>query len=459
MRLGETFERFLQGAPISVMFRALLERTLDPGEIDRFFERTATKQYTREILFSSIVKLMGTVVCNTQPSVRAAYLDSLGEIAASLTAVYEKLKGIEPGVCRGFLADTAGRLRPLVLELNATLPEPVPGYGIKILDGNHLAGTEHRIGPTRTTRAAVLPGQALVVLEMSTMLVIDVVPCEDAYTQERALVDQVLPGVEPGDLWIEDRNFCTTRFIFGVRARGGRFLVRQHQTTLRWEEATPWVANGRVSTGSVHEQTIRAHHPETGETMELRRIRLDLDQPTRDKETAIFLLTDLPRDSADALLVCETYRRRWTLENVFQTLTEALNCEINTLADPKAALFGFCVALVTYNLLAVVRAALRSQHGREEVEAKVSNYYIANEVSTKYEGMMIAIPPSEWEPIQRLSVGAMAEFLREVASQVWLAKYPRSVRGPKKPQPKKTSGRKNHHESTARLLNKQNQQK
>ena len=81
---------------------------------------------------------------------------------------------------------------------------------------------------------------------------------------------------------------------------------------------------------------------------------------------------------------------------MFQTLTEALSCEINTLAYPRAALFGFCVALVAYNVLAMVRAALRSEHGREAVEAKVSNYHLANEVATTYEGMMIAMPPSEW---------------------------------------------------------------
>src|SRR5262249_27372040 len=161
-------------------------------------------------LFSALVKLMGAVVCGVQPSIRAAYLDSLGEITAQLSAVYEKLKGIEPGVCRGFVTDTAVRLRPLVHRLGATLPQPVPGYPARIPDGSHLAGTEHRIGPTRTTRAAALPGQALVVLDLATMLVVDAVPCEDAYTQERALIDSVLPGVEPGDLWIADRNFCTT---------------------------------------------------------------------------------------------------------------------------------------------------------------------------------------------------------------------------------------------------------
>ncbi len=108
MRLGEVFERFIQQAPISVMFRTLLEHALDPTEIDRLFEGNATRQYTREVLFSSIVELMGAVVCGAQPSVRAAYLASLGEIAASLTALYEKLKGLEPGVCRAFVRDNAG---------------------------------------------------------------------------------------------------------------------------------------------------------------------------------------------------------------------------------------------------------------------------------------------------------------------------------------------------------------
>src|SRR3954466_12042099 len=280
MQLGEVFERFIQRAPISVMFRTLLEHALDPAEIDRLFEDSAASQYTRDILFSSIVELMGAVVCGAQPSVRAAYLSSLGEIAASLSALYEKLKGLEPGVCRAFVRDNARRLAPLVRQLDAPLPQPVPGYRARILDGNHLAGTEHRPKVTRTTRAAALPGQSLVFLDPATMLVLDVVPCEDAHAQERSLIDQVLPGVEPGDLWIADRNFCTTRLVFGTRGRGGSFLVRQHKSTLYWEEATPWAEVGRVATGTVFEQTVTVTEGEGSGAMALRRIRLDLDQPT-----------------------------------------------------------------------------------------------------------------------------------------------------------------------------------
>jgi hypothetical protein len=45
----------------------------------------------------------------------------------------------------------------------------------------------------------------------------------------------------------------------------------------------------------------------------------------------------------------------------------------------------------------------------------------------------------------------MAGFLREAANQAWLAKYPRSKHGPKKPRPKRT-GRITDHVATARLL-------
>jgi hypothetical protein len=166
----------------------------------------------------------------------------------------------------------------------------------------------------------------------------------------------------------------------------------------------------------------------------------------------------VPRERADALTLAEVDRRRWRLEGVSQTLTEALVCAINVLADPRAALFGCRVALVASSVLATVRAALRPEHGGAVVEAKVSNSHLASEVATASGGMMIAPPPSEWASLGRLSLAGLAEFLREVARRAGLARYPRTMRGPKEPPPKRTSGRTNHHVSTARLLHRQIQQ-
>ena len=50
-----------------------MERLLDAQRLDTLFARTAQQQYTRELLFSSLVQLMSEVVLGVHPSVHAAY--------------------------------------------------------------------------------------------------------------------------------------------------------------------------------------------------------------------------------------------------------------------------------------------------------------------------------------------------------------------------------------------------
>jgi IS4 transposase len=76
-----------------------------------------------------------------------------------------------------------------------------------------------------------------------------------------------------------------------------------------------------------------------GQLLQTRRVKVCLKQPTRDGDREIFILTNLPSEVASALLIAQLYRKRWTLETLFQVLTETLCCEINTLGYPKAALF------------------------------------------------------------------------------------------------------------------------
>jgi hypothetical protein len=296
-----------------------------------------------------------------------------------------------------------------------------------------------------------LPGHALVVLDPQQMLVTDVVPCEDGHAQERSLLDHLLALVRPRDLWIEDRNFCTTGFVFGVARRQGSFVVRQHAGNLPWQFVGKRRSCGRIETGKVFEQTIRVAH-EDGEVLFLRRITVVLDRPTRDGDTEIHILTNLPAPDARARTIAELYRKRWTIETAFAELEATLNGEVETLGYPKAALFAFCVALVSYNILSVVKAALRSVHGAKIVTEEVSGYYLADEVAGTYRGMMIAIPEDEWAVFHDLSPVALGHILRELAGNVRLSEYRKHPRGPKKPQPKRSIVGQQNHVSTAKLL-------
>ena len=146
------------------------------------------------------------------------------------------------------------------------------------------------------------------------------------------------------------------------------------------------------------------------------------------------------------------YRKRWTLETAFQHLEAYFHSEINTLGYPKAALFGFCLALVAYNMLAVVMAALRSVHGAECIDQELSLYSVANDIAQTSHGMMIAIPEQEWRVFSRMRPAEMVATLRGLAQNVRLKAYRKNSRGPKKPRPKCQGSTKSPHVSTAKIL-------
>lgn len=446
----EVFDRFSQGDPIPVMAQVALENALNPQVVDQLFEETADKQYTRALLFSTIVGLMSLVVCRIRPSVNAAYQKSAVPIGVSLTALYGKLMRIEPALGAALVRLTAQRLTPVITAMRGGTSPLLPGYRVKIVDGNHLPGSEHRIKELRTMRAAALPGHTLVVLDPERMMVTDAFPCEDGHAQERALLEGVAHSVQPNDLWVADRNFCTTGFLFGIVNRKGFFLIRQHASTLHYTLVGERKDRGRVETGRVFEQSLRAVN-DAGEALILRRVSVVLDKPTRDGDTELHLLTNLPVNAARAEVIADLYRRRWTIEAAFAEIEKTLNSEINALGYPKAALFSFCMALVSYNVMGVVKAALRSAHGEGAV-ADLSGYHLADEIQMCHRGMMKAIPKDEWVVFHDASPAEMAVVLLEWARRVPMAAYRKSHRGPKKPPPKRRSGAKIKHVSTARVL-------
>jgi hypothetical protein len=276
------------------------------------------------------------------------------------------------------------------------------------------------------------------------------IPCEDGHAQERSLTPQILELVEARDVWIADRNFCTRNLLGGIADGKGFFVIRHHAKMILESEGTRR-SHGRSETGEVYEEKVTIAAPD-GRPMVLRRVVVRLDKPTRDGDPEISILTNLPESAADALTVAALFRKRWTLETMFQSLTAMLEGELTTLGYPRAALFGFSVALATYNTLSTVQAALRGEHGVEKVSNEVSAFFIANEVRAMWSGLALATEPDEWVPFHTTSAVDLAAKLRAWASLANLRKYKRNVRGEKKPVPKRERYVDETHVSTARLL-------
>ena len=145
------------------------------------------------------------------------------QLNVSRTAVYDKLNGVEPEVSGAIVRETAVPMASVIEFVGGKSPQLLPGYKVRVLDGNCLEKTDHRLEVLRTIGAGALPGKSLVVLDPELRLAINVFPCEDGHAQERSLFDEVLKTVKAGELWIGDRHMCTLGFLFGLN-RNGAFL-------------------------------------------------------------------------------------------------------------------------------------------------------------------------------------------------------------------------------------------
>jgi len=448
--LNPIFEKFVKKSPVSVIARGMMERLLNPEQLDQWFDETAQKQYTKDLLFSSVFDIMSQVVSGSRRTVHAAHQASKEEIGVSVASVYNKLNGIEVNTSAELVRYAAGAVTPVIEGLKGTRRSPLPGYPVRLLDGNCIEASEHRIEELRLVAAGALPGKSLVVYDPVLGIPVDVFPCEDGHAQERSLLNQVLPTVKKGELWVADRNFCVVEFICGIDGKDAYIVFRQHGN-LPYTELGKERAVGKIESGEVFEQPIMVID-NSGKAHQFRRIRVLLNDQTRDGDKEIFIISNLAKKAAGAKKIANIYRGRWTIETSFQELEKWFNSEINTLGYPPAALFGFCVALISYMIVSVIKAALSSIHGSKVIEEQVSGYYLADEISGTYRGMMIALDAEQWIVFRQLSQSELIKFLKKLAKKVKLSAFRKHPRGPKKPVAKRKKDPKKPHVSTAKLI-------
>jgi len=442
-------DRLSQVSPIPVMVRATLENVLAPETINRIFVEHAVSQSHRVLLFSSVVEIMMLVVCRLRPSVYAAFTLLEGSLGVSAKSVYNKLSLIEPQVSRMLVVETAQKISDLINELQVFETSPIPGYEVRILDGNHHPASHHRLKVLRDVAAGPLPGQTLVVFDPVRRLVVDCVPCEDGHTQERAIVTQLLDPITPGVVWIADRNFCTCTMLFELNLHHAYFVIRHH-AQLSLHRQGPVNDCGVCESGHLYEQQV-VITDSSGEQLTCRLITIELSNPTRDGDQEIRILSNLPA-SVGAAIIAESYRDRWQVENVNLELVKHFASEQKSLGHPPATLFAFCLSLVAYNVLAVAQASLRSVHGEAASPENLSSYYVAHSLASGWEATML-LDETFWEErYSGLTAAKFAAELKAIALHLDIRKYRKHKRGPKKPPTPRTRFRNTPHVSTKRLL-------
>ena len=176
-------------APLGVMVRGIMESLLDAEALEKLLQESAPQQYTLELTIDALVSLLIQVSAGYRASVFAAYTADQASMPPTISTSYQALYE-----ARTHGSQTQRSHRPFLRREAeagsgkvARADEPIlAGYRTRILDGNVLTGTDHRLTALRQWLNACLPGKSLVVLEPDLGLISDLVLCEDAYTQERA---------------------------------------------------------------------------------------------------------------------------------------------------------------------------------------------------------------------------------------------------------------------------------
>lgn len=442
------FRAFAKKRPIAVLGQMALGRLLDAETLNRLFAESADVQYERSLMFSSVVELLSAVVLGKHPSVNAAYKKAKDEIGVSLNSVYGKLDRLEPQIGQALVRHSFAQIAEIRKEIGGNPRHDVAGYRTRIIDGNHLSKTQHRLAETRKSTAGPLPGKSLVVLDPRYKAIVDFFPIEDGHAQERSALDEVLATVRSKDLWVADRNFCTLKPMFEISNRGAAFIIRHHKKLIG-QDLSERKEAGTCDTGVIYERTMTVVYE--GDELVLRRIEVDLTKPTRDGSKTLVILTNLSVDEADAEKIAAVYQGRWRIEKAFHTLTVSLNCEIRTLCYPKAALFAFALAIVAYNALAVVHAIIAVAKSREEADS-LSSYYMALEIGQTTDGMLVVLPSEKWLELAEVPLNEYLAAARVIAAEIDISVYRKAPTRKRKKPTKKKHQKNKVHVSTARLL-------
>ena len=139
---------------------------------------------------------------------------------------------------------------------------------------------------------------------------------------------------------------------------------------------------------------------------------------------------------------------------MFQRLESVLHSEIRSLGHPRAALLGFAVAVLAYNVLSVLKRSVEHAHRDSAPQLDVSTYYLALQIRSGYEGMLIALPAQTWAPWSDADPAFIAQRLLVLARRVDPRRVTTHKRGPKIDKPKGyvDGATARAHVSTARVL-------
>jgi len=293
-----------------------------------------------------------------------------------------------------------------------------------IVDGKAIKRVAKRLKPLRGRKGGVLGGKALVALELCSGVVVAMATHADGETNEAKLVPTVLPQVREQvtgrRLWVADRQCWDLTQPAAFAQANEHLLVRYHPKTPFCSDPTRPGHRGQDAQGRVWEQDWGWLGSEQAKQRRFVR-RLTLYCPG---EEPIILLTDLldaPLFPATDRL--ELYLARWSIERVFQQITEVFHLQTLIGTTPQGTVFQFAFCVLLYNMVQVVRAYVATAQARPV--PTVSTELLFDEVHRQLVAFTELVSPDQVGPLFPVlpTEEALRAQLTRLLATVWTTRW------------------------------------
>jgi hypothetical protein len=213
--------------------------------------------------------------------------------------------------------------------------------------------------------------RACVVLSLATAAVQDMNlgPYEGKQTGESALLRGILDCLDPGDVAVFDRIFCSFLMLALLRMRGIHFCVRLHQ-----RRPVDFRKGRRLGPDDRLVTWIRPKRPawmsedqyeQIPETMTLRQVRFQVTEPGKRTEELVVVtsLTDPQEHPAEA--IAALYGYRWNAELDIRVIKQTLGLDHVRCKTPDMVRRELWVTLLAYNLIRKLIATAATVHHKQ----------------------------------------------------------------------------------------------
>jgi putative transposase len=213
--------------------------------------------------------------------------------------------------------------------------------------------------------------RACAVLSLATAAIHDlnIGPYEGKETGESALLRGILDCLQPGDVAVFDRYFCSFMMLAILRLRGVHFCTRLHQRRpidfrqgqrlgrddhlVTWTRPSqPWWMSDQL-------------YKQIPETMALREVRFQVTIPGRRTETLIVVTSLTDADVYTQGDIAELYGYRWNAELDIRDIKQTLGLDHLRCKTPEMVRRELWVTLLAYNLVRKLIATAAAVHGKQ----------------------------------------------------------------------------------------------